>query len=71
MNIDIEFDDSVANSVAKKGFDPVYGARPLRRAIQGDIEDKLSEAILDGTISKQDRILCSYSEENYIFTKRD
>ncbi len=71
IQVDIEFDNSVAKAVAQKGFDPVYGARPLRRAIQSDIEDKLSEAILDGTISKEDKIICTYSDEGYSFSKRD
>ncbi len=70
IQVDIEFDDNVAKAIAHKGFDPIYGARPLRRAIQSEIEDKLSEAILDGTISKQDKILCTHSEAGYCFTKR-
>ena len=71
MQVDIEFDQKVAKAIADKGFDPIYGARPLRRAIQSEIEDKLSEAILDGTISKQDKILCTYNDEGYTFAKRD
>ena len=47
---DIEFDKSVKELVAKKGIDTNYGARPLKRAIQSNVEDKLAEAILDGKI---------------------
>ena len=47
---DIEFDKSVKDLVAKKGIDTNYGARPLKRAIQSNVEDKLAEAILDGKI---------------------
>ncbi len=43
--------------LAKEGFDPQYGARPLKRAIQRHIEDKLSEALLTGTIKKGDRVV--------------
>ena len=56
MNIDVTFDRSVAATVSRHGFDPVYGARPIRRAIQSEIEDKLSEKILDGTIKAGQRV---------------
>ena len=46
----VEIDDSVKELVAKKGIDTNYGARPLKRAIQSSIEDKIAEAILDGKI---------------------
>ena len=49
--IDITFTDDAVAEIAKEGFDPVYGARPLRRAIQTKIEDMLSEEIIDGKIS--------------------
>ena len=47
---DIEIDKSVKDLVAKKGIDVNYGARPLKRAIQSNVEDKIAEAILDGKI---------------------
>ncbi len=50
QNIDIEFDDSIKEYLSKKGIDTNYGARPLKRAIQSNIEDKIAEAILDGKI---------------------
>ena len=46
----VEIDDSVKQLVAKKGIDTNYGARPLKRAIQSNVEDKIAEAILDGKI---------------------
>ena len=46
----VEIDESVKKLVAKKGVDTNYGARPLKRAIQGLVEDKIAEAILDGKI---------------------
>jgi ATP-dependent Clp protease ATP-binding subunit ClpC len=42
--------------LAKEGFDPQYGARPLKRAIQRHIEDQLSEALLAGTVKRGDRV---------------
>ena len=46
----VQIDDSVKELVAKKGIDTNYGARPLKRAIQNNVEDKIAEAILDGKI---------------------
>ena len=47
----VEIDKSVKDLVAKKGIDANYGARPLKRAIQSNVEDKIAEAILDGKIA--------------------
>ncbi len=68
LNIQIKFDDSAVKEIASKGFDPVYGARPLRRAIQRDIEDALSEKILDMSIKNGDSVTCSFDEGNYKFS---
>ena len=46
----IEIDDSVKELILKKGIDTNYGARPLRRAIQSMLEDRIAEAILDGIV---------------------
>ncbi len=49
-DINASFTDQAITEIAKEGFDPVYGARPLRRAIQNKIEDMLSEKIIDGSL---------------------
>ena len=54
--ISITFGDDVAELLAKEGFDPVYGARPLRRAIIRRVEDSLSEKMLSGEINKGDTV---------------
>ncbi|MCL2105727.1 MAG: ATP-dependent Clp protease ATP-binding subunit [Oscillospiraceae bacterium] len=46
--VEVTFDEAVAQRMADAGFDPIYGARPLRRAIQTQVEDWLSESLLDG-----------------------
>lgn len=51
MNIELKYGEAVKNYIFNKGFDKKYGARPLRRAIQNEIEDKLAEEILAGNIS--------------------
>ena len=55
-DITAEFTDSAIAEIAKEGFDPVYGARPLRRAIQSKLEDMLSEEIISGNIKNGDNI---------------
>ena len=52
QKIDIEIEDSVKDIIAKQGIDKAFGARPLRRAIQNILEDKLAEEILDGNLKK-------------------
>ena len=68
LNITAEFDDSVKYALAEKGFDPVYGARPLRREIQNKIEDPLSEKILDASVKNGDTVLCTYEDGEFKFT---
>jgi ATP-dependent Clp protease ATP-binding subunit ClpB len=56
MDMDIEISDAAVAELAKAGFDPVYGARPLKRAIQQQIENPLSKAILEGRFGPKDTI---------------
>ncbi len=56
QNIGISFCDDVIEQLAKEGFDPVYGARPLRRAMQRKIEDSLATELLDGSIKPFDKV---------------
>ena len=54
-------------ALAEKGFDKVYGARPLRRAIQSKIEDRLSELILDKTITENSTCTVDYKDNEFTF----
>jgi len=56
MEMEIEISDAAVAELAKAGFDPVYGARPLKRAIQQQIENSLSKAILEGKFGPKDTI---------------
>lgn len=67
MGIELSFDDSAIEKIADEGFDPVYGARPLRRAIQSEIEDKLSEEMLDGRITSGNKYVCKHSDDGFVF----
>ncbi len=63
------FTDSTVSALAKEGFDPVYGARPLRRAIQSKLEDLFAEEMLDGKISAGDNVTVDYTDGKFVITK--
>lgn len=63
--IEAEFDDSAVAKIAAEGFDPVYGARPLRREIQSGIEDMIAEKMLEGKISEGDSIRITVKEDKF------
>ena len=67
MDIKITFTDEAVSAVADKGFDDNYGARPLRRAIQSEIEDALSEQMLDGKIAEGAEVVCDYKDGKFTF----
>ncbi|MGG1662260.1 ATP-dependent Clp protease ATP-binding subunit [Brevibacillus sp. NRS-1366] len=69
QSIDFQLTDDAKKILAKEGFDPAYGARPLRRAIQRHIEDRLSEELLKGNISKGDTVNIE-SDEGKLVVKR-
>jgi ATP-dependent Clp protease ATP-binding subunit ClpC len=68
-DITIEVTEAAKLFMVKKGFDPVYGARPLRRSIQNMIEDKLAEEMLEGKVKKGDKVIIDKDPEkdNIIF----
>ncbi len=70
MDITITFTDAAITAIADKGFDDSYGARPLRRAIQSEIEDVLSEKLLDGEIKANSAVTCDYQDGKFVFRSR-
>ena len=70
LDIKLKIRDSVKKHIVEKGTDAKYGARPLRRAIQTELEDKLAEAILNGEISTGDEVEAGVSKKEIkFFTK--
>jgi ATP-dependent Clp protease ATP-binding subunit ClpB len=69
MDMAIEISDAAVNELAKAGFDPVYGARPLKRAIQQRIENPLSKAILEGKFAPKDTIYVDVKAGAFTFEK--
>lgn len=67
LGIEISFDDEVVTMLAKVGFDPVYGARPLRRAIVRRVEDSFSEAMLNGTVKTGDSVRAVLDGDKIIY----
>lgn len=68
LNIDINANEDVLNHLSETGFDQKYGARPLRRAIQTEVEDKLAEEILDGKLGKGDSVDLTLDNNQIIFS---
>lgn len=71
LEINITFTDAAVEAIAKAGYDPIYGARPLRRAIQSEIEDVLSEQMLEGKITQGKAAVCDYQDEQFVFTTEE
>lgn len=67
LDIEVAFSEGAIAAISDEGFDPVYGARPLRRAIQSKIEDKLSEEMLKGDVKPGERVECLYDAERKQF----
>ena len=70
LEINIDFTDNCVKAIAKEGFDDVYGARPLRRAIQTKIEDKLSEYMLEKKIPSDRNITCDLKDNKFVFGEK-
>ena len=70
LDIRIEFTPEAVALLAKEGFDPLYGARPLRRSIVRRVEDPFSEEMLAGKIAAGDDVICDAIEGKIVFYKR-
>lgn len=67
MDVKIKVSDITKEYIANRGFDPVYGARPLERTIRKMIEDQLAGELLKGSISKDDNIIIDVEDEKLVF----
>ncbi len=66
-NIDLELTDAAKEHVAREGYDPIYGARPLKRYLQREIETALSRKILKGEVTDNSRVLVEFSDGRLVF----
>ncbi len=70
MGIKIHVTEEGQDYLIEKGYDPKYGARPLRRTIQNMVEDKLAEKILDGAVKEGDEVEVAKGEEGLVFAAK-
>ena len=68
LDMKLEVSDAVLGELAKVGFDPLYGARPLKRAIQSSIENPLAKDILEGRFAPKDVIAVDFAAGRFTFS---
>ena len=66
-NISMELDARAKNELARRGYDPAWGARPLKRIIQKDVQDPLARLILEGAIKDGDRVVVTFDGNDFLF----
>jgi ATP-dependent Clp protease ATP-binding subunit ClpB len=69
-DIHLQISDAALDKLGEAGFDPVYGARPLKRAIQNSIENELAQTILSGEFAPGDTIAVEVDGEQFVFHKQ-
>ena len=71
LSMSVSLDDAARERLAEAGYDPVYGARPLKRTIQHQLENPLAQQILDGSFGPGDTIAISVGADGFKFVKGD
>ena len=71
MGVRLDASDEAVAELAREGFDPKYGARPLRRAIQSKVEDAVAERMLDGTLKEGDTAALTVEDSKLLVTKEE
>ena len=66
QDIDLELTDAAQDKIAEEGYDPEYGARPLRRALQKHVEDRLSEELLKGKVLTGHNIIFDVENDEFV-----
>jgi ATP-dependent Clp protease ATP-binding subunit ClpB len=69
-DMDLTLDDAARDQIGEAGFDPVYGARPLKRAIQQQVENPLAQSLLKGEFGPGDRIRATVQDGGLVFAKQ-
>jgi len=71
QDISLELTDSALEKIAEEGYDPQYGARPLRRSLQKQVEDRLSEELLKGNVEKGNQVIIDYVNDEFVVKKKE
>ncbi|MEZ5957815.1 MAG: ATP-dependent chaperone ClpB [Hyphomonadaceae bacterium] len=66
-NITMDLDSRAKSEIAKRGYDPAWGARPLKRVIQKDIQDPFARLILEGRVKDSDRVTVTFDGNDFLF----
>jgi ATP-dependent Clp protease ATP-binding subunit ClpB len=69
-DIGLELTEAAKRLLAEKGYDPVYGARPLKRTIQRELQDPLAMKILQGEFREGDTVIVDVRDDELVFTKQ-
>ena len=67
--VELSADDSALDMIADEGFDPTYGARPLRRALSSKVEDSVAEKLLEGSLKSGDKVVAKTEGDTLVFEK--
>ena len=70
MEIHMDFTPEAVAALSEKGYDPLYGARPLRRVIQSQVEDMVSEKMLEGIVAAGKHYSCGYADGAFTITEK-
>ena len=68
-NVTLELDPAAKARLANKGYDPIYGARPLKRVIQTDLQNPLASLYLKGEVKEGDAVKISATDEGFTFNR--
>ena len=71
QELSLELTDAAKQMVVDNGYDPVYGARPLRRAVTNEVEDLVAEESLEGKIKKGDSVTLDAADDKLVLTHKD
>ena len=71
QKISLTVTDAAKKYLAEKGFDRIYGARPLRRTILTKVEDPLAEKLLEGDFTEGDHIVVDFQDDELTFHKKE
>ena len=71
QEIELELTEAAQEKIAKEGYDPEYGARPLRRALQKHVEDRLSEELLKGTVLTGYNVVFDVENDEFVVRTKE
>ncbi len=69
-HLTLELDDKAKDFLVEKGYDPQYGARPMRRAVERQLEDPLAEELLKGTLRDNEPVQVTVQEGKLVFSQK-